>query len=255
MTSAPNAEDAAVSSSAPGGLGAAPAPVVALSPLSPPSSRYRISDAVYEQLSEAIRNLQLPPGTPISEPGIASWLQVSRSPVREAFTRLVDLGLISVVPQVGSQIAPISLREVEEAVFIRTALETSAFQRAIQGSAPDTTEIQRLVDANRRAAENNDIKAFFDTDEQLHQNVFVLAGMPRLWHVVRGTKMQLDRLRQLNLSLAVLNPELVEEHQQIVDALRDQDEAAGLTVIRTHATRILDVMEMHRAAHPSFFAE
>lgn len=233
---------------------AALTPTFALPSLPPPSSRYRISDAVYEQLSESIRNLQLPPGTPISEPGIATWLQVSRSPVREAFTRLVDLGLIAVIPQVGSHIAPISLREVEEAVFIRSALETSAFLRAIRSGQPDTSEMQRLVDANRVAAEARDADAFFDTDEQLHQNVFVLAGMPRLWDVVRGTKMQLDRLRRLNLATAILNPELVTEHQHIVDALRERNEAAGIAVIQNHANRIFTTVEEHRAAHPTYFA-
>lgn len=219
-----------------------------------PVKRFRMSDAVYEQLSESIRNLQLPPGTPISEPAIATWLQVSRSPVREAFTRLVDLGLIIVVPQKGSHIAPISHQEVEEAVFIRSALESRAFQRAITQGQPDVTEIQRLADANRAAAEAGNMDEFFNTDEQLHQNVFVLAGMPRLWDLVRGTKVQLDRLRRLNLSSAIVSPELCGEHQAIVDALRERDEAAGLEVINRHATRILDLFEKHRAEHPGYFA-
>lgn len=230
-----------------------PAPAL-LPSLVKPGKRYRISDAVFEQLSESIRNLQLPPGMPISEPGIATWLQVSRSPVREAFTRLVDLGLITVVPQVGSHIAPISLHEVEEAVFIRSALETRAFQRAIALGQPDTTEIQRLADANRAAAEAQDADAFFNTDEQLHANVFILAGMPRLWDLVRGTKVQLDRLRRLNLSSALAAPELLDEHQEIVDALRNRDEQAGLDVINRHASRILVTVEKHRAENPSYFA-
>jgi len=222
--------------------------------LKKPGKRYRISDAVFEQLSESIRNLQLPPGMPISEPGIAAWLEVSRSPVREAFTRLVDLGLITVVPQVGSHIAPISLHEVEEAVFIRSALETRAFQRAISLGQPDCTEIQRLVDANRAAAEAQDPEAFFNTDEQLHQNVFILAGMPRLWDLVRGTKVQLDRLRRLNLSSALAAPGLLNEHQDIVNALRDRDEQAGLEVINRHASHILVTVEKHRAEYPGYFA-
>ncbi|EPR75450.1 Transcriptional regulator, GntR family [Leifsonia rubra CMS 76R] len=227
---------------------------VTLPALERPTKRYRISDAVYEQLSESIRNLKLPPGAPISEPAIASWLQVSRSPVREAFTRLVDLGLITVIPQVGSHIAAISMREVEEAVFIRQALETSAFQRAIHAGVPDTTEIQRLVDANREAANAGDLEAFFNTDEQLHQNVFVLAGLPRLWDLVRGTKMQLDRLRRLNLATAIVNPTPVAEHQSLVDALNSRDEAAGVAVIAQHATRIFFTVEQHRTANPSYFA-
>ena len=228
---------------------------LAILPLRQPATRYRMSDAVYEQLSESIRDLRLPPGTPISEPAVAVSLNVSRSPVREAFTRLVDLGLITVVPQVGSSIAPISMREVEEAVFIRSALETRAFQRAIETGAPDTTEIQGYADANRAAAAAGDLAAFFETDERLHQNVFVLAGMPRLWDILRGIKLQLDRLRMLNLNLAVSNPILVDEHQRIVDALRERDEAAGVAVINQHATRIFLTVGQLQKDFPTYFAD
>ncbi|MFE6736591.1 GntR family transcriptional regulator [Microbacterium sp. NPDC057650] len=226
-----------------------------LSPLTQPRSRYRMSDAVFESLSESIRHLRLAPGTPLSEPGVAASLQVSRSPVREAFTRLSDLGLIAIVPQVGSQVAPISLREVEEAVFIRRALETSAFQQAIADGAPDTTRIQEICDANAAAAAAGDLEGFFDTDEQLHQAVFILAGKPRIWDVVRGTKIQLDRLRRLNLSAALGNPELLTEHQAIVDALKNRDEDTGIRVIARHSTRVLTDTTRLRAENPTFFAE
>ncbi|MFF2494007.1 GntR family transcriptional regulator [Agromyces sp. NPDC058064] len=227
--------------------------VPSLQPLAAPGSRYRISDAVFTALSESIRSLRLPPGSPISEPGIAASLQVSRSPVREAITRLVDLGLVIVVPQVGSQIAPISIREVEEAVFIRRALETSAFQQAIARGAPDTTEMRGHLDANLAAAAAGDPEAFFETDELLHQSVFRLAGVPRLWEVLRGTKLQLDRLRRLNLEASIEDHDLLGEHGELVEALSSRDAAAGVQVIDRHATRVLTDATRLRAEHPDFF--
>ncbi|MGV8845765.1 GntR family transcriptional regulator [Tessaracoccus sp.] len=222
--------------------------------LSKPVARHRISDAVFEVLSESIRSLRLPPGEPISEPGIAASLEVSRSPVREAFTRLVDHGLITVVPQVGSYVARISVREVEAAVFIRQSLETSAFQRAIQSGTPDTTEVQGFVNANRVAMENRDMEAFFNTDEQIHQSLFVLAGLPKIWGLVFGTKMQIDRLRRINLAESMILPELIDEHQQIVDALRERDQRAGVEVIADHSQRVLRSIDKYLVAHPSYFA-
>lgn len=217
------------------------------------SSGRRISDVVYELLSESIRGLRLPPGTPLSEPAVAAWLDVSRSPVREAFKRLVGMGLVKVVPQVGSQVAPISLAEVEEAVFVRSALETNAFQRAIGFESLDLTDIEHALALNQDAYDRGDYEAFFASDELLHQNVFILAGLPRLWDLVRGTKLQLDRLRRLNLSTAVGNPDLMGEHAAIVEALRDRDEIKGMAVLHRHAFRILDVAEDHRQEFPSYF--
>lgn len=212
-----------------------------------------MSDAVFEALSDSIRSLELPPGTPVTEPAVAAALHVSRSPVREAFTRLADLGLIVVVPQVGSRIAPISLRDVEEAVFIRRSLESSAFRQAIRADTLDTAGLQSHIDANAAAARAGDLDAFFTTDELIHQEVFALAGLPRLWGLVQGSKLQLDRLRRLNLSAAIVNPEVISEHQQIVDAFVARDEDAGVRVIDAHATRILSDTVRLREANPSYF--
>ena len=215
----------------------------------------RISDTVYDKLSEAIRDIRLLPGSPVSESAVTEWLNVSRSPVREAIARLVDQGLIIVIPQVGSYIAPISIREVEEAAFIRSALEASAFERAISDGAPDTTVIQGFVDMNLKAANEADVQKFFDTDEKLHQNVFELAGMARIWEVVRGTKVQLDRLRRLSLPQVVSNPVLTEEHQLIATALKTRDRQLGVETIRRHATRIFHTIEQHRAMYPDYFSD
>lgn len=215
----------------------------------------RISDSVFDALSEAIRDLRLLPGTPISEPSVAEWLNVSRSPVREAIARLVDLGLVTVIPQVGSYIAPISLKEVQDAVFIRSALETSAFKKAVCDHAPDTTEIQGLVDLNRAAAESRDLDAFFETDEKLHQKIFELAGESRIWDVVRRAKVQLDRLRRLALPRVIDNPDITEEHQLIVDCLSRRDEARGVDLIEQHATRIFRTIESHRSLFPEYFRD
>ena len=216
-------------------------------------SRSRISDVVYDELSEAIRDLRLPPGAALSEPGVAASLGVSRAPVREAFTRLADQGLVTIRPQVGTTVAPIAMVEVNDAVFIRSALEQSAFQHAIRLEDLDVSELQGLVDRNRDAAARGDVEDFFQSDEELHQLVFAIAGVPRIWQVVRGAKIHLDRLRRLNVGGALANPEIPAEHQHIVDAIRLRDEPAGLTVIHRHSTRILGDTEKIRLEHPDYF--
>lgn len=218
-------------------------------------STRRISDSVYSVLIEAIRDLRLLPGQTISETAIAEWLDVSRSPVREAITRAVDLGLIIVLPQVGSYVAPISVREVQDAAFIRGSLEVSAFKRAISEGVPDTREIQRLVSLNAEAAASRNFEVFFDTDEKLHENVFELAGLGRIWELVRRTKIQLDRVRHLAFPMSVLDRGVTDEHQQLVDCLRNRDEKEGVAVIERHARRVLLTIDEHRATYPDYFTE
>jgi len=216
-----------------------------------------MSDWVYTELSEAIRSLELPPGTRLSEPTLAERLRVSRVPVREAIGRLADQGLVTVVPQVGTRVAPILLSEVENACFIRGSLEAGAFARAIARPEldPDAglAALHGILAANRAAFDAGDAAEFFATDEQLHHAVFALAGVPQVWELVRGVKVQLDRLRRLHLRHVMANREIVDEHAQIVDAIENRDALRGQQVIARHAARIIHDAGELRAEYPEYF--
>ncbi|MEO6115939.1 MAG: GntR family transcriptional regulator, partial [Pseudolysinimonas sp.] len=110
----------------------------------PRPARNRMSDWVYTQLSEAIRSVELPPGMKLSEPTLAARLHVSRVPVREAIGRLADQRLVTVIPQVGTRVAPILMAEVENACFIRDSLEAGAFRQAIERRGATTTELRNI---------------------------------------------------------------------------------------------------------------
>ena len=220
----------------------------------------RLSDWVYTELSEAIRNLDLPPGAKLSEPTLAVRLGVSRVPVREAIARLADQRLVTVTPQVGTRVAPILMSEVESACFIRSSLEAGALRQAIAHGAgldtgldTDLDELRGILAANRAFFDAGDAAGFFATDELLHQAVFVLAGVPQVWDVVRGVKVHLDRLRHLHLPHAMASSDIIDEHTQIVEALERGDAVAGEAVIRRHAYRIIADSGELRVQYPDYF--
>jgi DNA-binding GntR family transcriptional regulator len=217
-------------------------------------ARDRLSDGVYAELSEAIRSLELPPGTKLSEPTLAARLGVSRVPVREAIARLADQRLVTVTPQVGTRVAPILMSEVESACFIRSSLEAGALRQAIErGAGLDLVELRGILASNRAFFDAGDADGFFATDELLHQAVFGLAGVPQLWDVVRGVKVHLDRLRHLHLPHVMASSDVIDEHAQIVEALERGDAAGGEAVIRRHANRIIADADELRARYPDFF--
>jgi DNA-binding GntR family transcriptional regulator len=214
----------------------------------------RLSDGVYTELSEAIRSLELPPGTRLSEPTLAARLGVSRVPVREAIARLADQRLVTVTPQVGTRVAPILMSEVESACFIRSSLEAGALRQAIaHGAGLDLDELHGILAANRGYFDAGDAEGFFATDELLHQAVFALAGVPQVWEVVRGVKVHLDRLRHLHLPHAMASSDIIDEHTQIVEALEHGDAVGGEAVIRRHAYRIIADSGEIRLKYPDYF--
>lgn len=242
-----------MSTDSPGLSQIVPVPSGALAPIPRLPARARISDQVREELTAAIRDLRLTPGAVVSESDLASRLGVSRTPLREAISRLVDHGLLSVVAQVGTRVALIDVRDVEQAVFIRSALETAAFREACTVDVPDVTTLRRILDRQEQAQSDVDVTTFFDTDEELHQEIFRLGRHPEVWSVVRRSKLQLDRLRRLILPEAIATRGLIEEHQQLVSLLERRDVEAGVDLIAVHARHVLEELPDIRSRYPAYF--
>src|SRR3954467_10017610 len=88
--------------------------------------------AAYEALRDAIISTELEPGQQVSENEIAEKLGVSRTPVREALARLRDDQLVQIVPQLGTFVSRIGGPGVDDAQFLREALECSAVRLAAE---------------------------------------------------------------------------------------------------------------------------
>ncbi|GAA4237324.1 DNA-binding GntR family transcriptional regulator [Streptosporangium album] len=226
-----------------------------LSPVVRDRPSARTSDRVYDELVSAIRELRLAPGASLSETDLAERLHVSRTPVREALARLVDAGLVRVVPQVGTRVGLIRLRDVEEARFVRESLEVAAFEVACAGPAPNVTVLRELLERQEHSYRTENYDAFFAADEALHSEIFTLSGYPGAWQAVQRMKLQLDRLRRLTLPDSAAVRKLIDEHRLIVDALETSDLSAGRSLISRHARRALELGPTLRAKYPDYFTE
>jgi len=215
----------------------------------------RASDRVYDALVDAIRSLRMQPGAPISEQELASQLGVSRTPLREAISRLTDVGLVEVVPQVSTRVAGIRLQEVREAWFVRESLELAAIDVICRQSVRDVSILRAEIRNQRAACAAGDIDAFFVADEALHSGIFELSGYGGAWRAVVRMKVQLDRLRRLSVPDIGAVSELVDDHETIVDALEVADVAAATDHLRTHARRVLIMEPGLREKYPTYFRD
>lgn len=233
------------------GEGAGREPV--LTPISRRQGGSRTSDRVFAELLAAIRDLRLEPGQSLSEPDLAKRLHLSRTPLREAIARLMDLGLVEVYPQVGTQVSLIRMSDVEEARFIRESLELAAFEEACASPARDVSALRELLERQEAAYADGDLRAFFAADDALHEQIFALSGHPRAWQVVQRRKTQLDRLRHLSLPEPRTVRELIGDHTLIIDALEHGRTAEGRAHISAHARRALAHAPRLREKHPDYF--
>src|SRR5688572_29392837 len=91
---------------------------------------------VLRELRTAIVTMRLRPGQALSEKDIAARLGVSRQPVREAFIKLSEAGLVTVRPQRGTFVVKISTRQVTDARFVREAVEIAVARKACESMPP-----------------------------------------------------------------------------------------------------------------------
>src|SRR6476620_3435597 len=104
-----------------------------------------------------------------SENELAAWLGVSRTPVREALARLREEGLVEIVAQLGTFVAPISPRAVTDAQFVRESLECAAVRKAAElATEDDIAELEGIVRNQHRAVRAGDHDAFYLLDDDFH---------------------------------------------------------------------------------------
>lgn len=230
-------------------------PAVTLTPIDRISQLRRTSDRVLEELTNEIRTLRLAPGQILSEKELARQLGVSRTPIREALARLVDTGLVVVVPQVGTRVELIRLSEVEQARFMREHLEVAAFEAAAQSPTADTTLARRFLAEQHAAATAGDLTRFFAADEMMHEQIFMMCGYGGVWQAVRRAKLQLDRLRMLSEYDPGTLVQLLNDHEHILDAIEAHDVDAGRQHIRSHARRASEKMAALRERYQHYFSD
>jgi DNA-binding GntR family transcriptional regulator len=209
----------------------------------------------FATLRHAIVTLKLQPGQPFSEQEVAQQLGVSRTPVREAFIKLAEAGLVEVLPQRGSFVRKISLKAVRDARFVREAIELAVLREAI-GRRLDPAffaATRELVAAQRVAAAGDDAECFLALDEAFHRSFALAIECRHAWTVIEAQKAQMDRVRFLSLPNATPIARLIDQHEAILDAVERADVAASEAAMRAHLSEVLAVLEPLCQLHPDLF--
>src|ERR1700682_5240471 len=97
-----------------------------------PPSKHTLAEDIVDRLREAIYSGQLPPNKRLREEVLASFLGLSRGPVREALAQLEREGLVIRQPNRGATVARLSLEDLEEVYSLRLALEQLAVREVIR---------------------------------------------------------------------------------------------------------------------------
>jgi GntR family transcriptional regulator, rspAB operon transcriptional repressor len=213
-----------------------------------------IAEQVFRTLRSSIVTLRLTPAAALSEQEIADRLKVSRQPVREAFIKLSEIGLVRVLPQRGTFVTRISAKAVMDARFVREAVECAIARRASAGigkSAID--ELRAIIGEQRKAARAKDEDAFFVLDDAFHRSLANAADCAYAWKVVEEAKGQMDRVRFLSIPDTMPTEVPIVQHQAILEAIAAGRAAAAEQAMKEHLREILKSLPRLAGAFPDMF--
>ena len=222
--------------------------------MQPADSGESAAATIEKDLRRSIIELELLPGTRLSEQDIATRLGVSRQPVREAMIKLANSRLIEIRPHRGTVVARISAREMTEALFVRQSVEMAVVARAAQGfDAWQRKRIDSLIIKQEEASNQLDHAAFRDHDEAFHIAIANGAGVGIAWIAIADMKSHMDRVCNLTLQSEADMHRRVREHRTIMAAIDARDVAGAQQAMANHLGSILDALPELETGHAALF--
>lgn len=202
------------------------------------------TDTAHLVLREAIVSGVLRPGEALHAGPLAETLGMSRIPVREAFRRLEQEGLVAIRPHVGASVRSLPKHEIEENLVIRGELEALA-TRLVAPHISDATlaELEAFVSEMDECVASGDAERFGRVNRAFHLTIYRENPYPRLFELIEQFWSAFSRSR----SVFALEPELMRHsqvgHAQLLEALQARDAHLAELVIRgqkRHSLRAFD---------------
>lgn len=187
----------------------------------------RGSKFVYEALKREILSLTLQPGTPLDETSLSERFAMSRSPVREALVRLSAEGMVVMLSNRSTLVAPINMAEFPRYVEALDFLQRINTRLAAQNRTDaEITFMEKAARAFDRACSTNDYLAMSATNRDFHM---AIAAAGKNAYLARSYGQLLDEGRRIlhmhfdYIKASTTDILLGSEHQDMIEAIRARD--------------------------------
>lgn len=201
-----------------------------------------------------IINLELKPGTMISEQEVADQLKLSRTPVHEALQELSSTKIIEILPQRGSLVSLIDMSLVDEALFMRATIESAVTAEAVEKATDeDILALEENINLQEFYQEKNNTEKFMELDNAFHEMMYKITNKMQCHYMVRTMNIHYDRFRELRLHTSNVST-IVTEHKGILKAFKNKDSEKAKELCLQHLNRLyVDEKEL-RKKYSEYFA-
>lgn len=198
---------------------------------------------VYESLKEAILKGDLAPGLRLVEHQVSLQMKTSRIPVREALKRLEQEGLVEKPDLRGFVVKNLTKAEILETFAIRAVLESYAALLATENITDGTlAKLEGSIAAYREALKVDDTAKLMLLNTQFHEIIYRAAGSQKLYALINNFKDSIARYRRALLTCLDYARISINDHVEMVEAMREKDTEKVEKLVRMHILRGKDIV-------------
>ena len=206
----------------------------------PLGSRGRKKQSLYEALRNSIVAGEFEPGEPLTDLALADWYGVSRTPIREAMTRLEQDGLLARTDR-GLAVPNRTPEDVLDLYDTRIALEATAARTAAdRRTSHDMLELHRLANVVSEIPPTEP-KELAASNAQFHRAIWKASRNNSLIDLLERLSMHLGRYPETTLSYPGRSERANDQHRRLVEAIEARDMALAAEVATEHFTESRDI--------------
>jgi GntR family transcriptional regulator, rspAB operon transcriptional repressor len=204
-----------------------------------PNSTTTYQQQAYDFVKAEIMNLHYKPGQHISDTDVAESLNISRTPVREAFHRLENEGLLINQSRRSWRVYALSLADIHHIFDIKEVVEGMVARKAADCQDETLRAVLRGTLAKmREAAEANDPDSWLEADFKLHDTLFDMAGNERAGRIINNLNDQWHRVRVGYVTMQLRIKQSTQEHTEFVESILAGDGEAAEQQLRSHLNAV-----------------
>ena len=194
-----------------------------------------LRDVVFNTLRQAILKGELAPGERLMEIQLAERLGVSRTPIREAIRMLEQEGLAVTTPRKGAEVAKMTLKDMEDVLEIRDALDELAVRIACQKiSDEQLKQLEDMKELFEKSTQTGNVKKIAEADVTFHDVIYEATGNPKLVTLLNNLREQVYRYRVEYIKDPKNYPTLIAEHEAILESLKNRDVKNAVEAMHVH---------------------
>ena len=210
--------------------------------LEPITSDLTLKERVYARLREAVAEMDIYQANAdlrLDERSMAEQLMVSRTPLREALTRLENEGLVEIRARKGVFVVRKKLAEILEMIIAWAALESMAARLATQtASDADIRALRKHAMRHSESSTRADLSEYSEANIRFHQMILSMSGCAILSDMANGLFVHMHAVRRRALEENDRASRSVVDHVEIIEALEARDADLAAKLVREHTMRL-----------------